>query len=338
MEQIALTRASELIHVTDTLEQLGESPERILEQAKLPMWHYSDPDDLVPKHHVFELMSRAARSLGSPTFGLLVGEQTRLSSMGTFGSLVANSLTAYHALETCCRLVPLHNAGSHLSLAEAGDEVWFCHSELPLPEDGRWHKELFTLMRGIDAVRMGAGPSWRPTKISLQTQEAPGRELRDALGDPEIRLGRKSTAFAFPRTFLAQPLRRPGRALGGDSEQAEERLRHTAPATGFVEALRLLAGTLLKEGEAPRVETMAEIAGLSVRSLQRRLARHGLSHSQVVDQARYQAATHLLADADNRITDIGLDLGYADSAHFSRAFKRWAGVTPREYRGHQMMV
>ena len=82
---------------------------------------------------------------------------------------------------------------------------------------------------------------------------------------------------------------------------------------------------------------MAEITGLSVRSLQRRLSQHGLSHSQIVDQARYQAATRLLEASESRITDIGFELGYADSAHFSRAFKRWAGVTPREYCSCQTM-
>ena len=67
------------------------------------------------------------------------------------------------------------------------------------------------------------------------------------------------------------------------------------------------------------------------------LAEHGITHIQIVDQARFQAATRLLEDTESRITDIGMELGYADSAHFSRAFKRWAGVTPREYRSHQTM-
>ena len=45
----------------------------------------------------------------------------------------------------------------------------------------------------------------------------------------------------------------------------------------------------------------------------------------------------LLEDSKIRITDIAMDVGYADSAHFTRAFKRWAGVTPREYRGYQLV-
>ena len=117
-----------------------------------------------------------------------------------------------------------------------------------------------------------------------------------------------------------------------DSQEEEARLRQTAPAPGFVDTLRQLAGTLLKEEGPPRIETMAEITGLSVRTLQRRLAENGLSHFELVDQARYEAATRLLRDSDIRVTDIAMELRYADSANFTRAFRRWAGVTPREYR------
>ena len=337
MADIALTRASELIQVAETLEQLGESPERIMAQANLPMWQYCDPNDLIPKHHIFELMDRAARSLGSPIFGLHVGEQTSLSTMGSLGKLVASSVSVYDAMTTGCRLIHLHNAGSHLSLVEAGDEAWFCHSEFHVPRNGRWQKELFTLMRGIDGVRMGAGPSWRPAKICLQTHEAPGRDLREALGDPEIRLGQQTTAIAIPRALLAQPLRRNG-SSGEAIEVLEGRLRDMAPSADFADTLRKLAGTLLKTEGVLRIETMAEITGLSVRTLQRRLAKHGLTHFKIIDQARYQTAARLLGDADIRITDVAMDLGYADSAHFTRAFKRWAGMTPREYRSHELML
>ena len=330
---LALTRASELIHVTETLDVLGESPERLLARANFPMWHYSHADDLVPKHHIFELMDLAARHLGNPNFGLLVGQQTSLSSMGSLGSLIGQSLTTYHALRTGCRLIPLHNAGAELSLVEDGDVTWFCHTEFPVPEHGFWQKEQYVLMRMIDHVRAGAGASWLPAKVCLQARHAPGRELRDALGDPEIRLGKKTTAFAVPRWLLAQGRRAKVRCEVGDD--LATKLQSTAPAADFEDALRQLTLTLLKAEGPPRVETMAEIAGLSVRSLQRRLAQLGLTHTDIVEQARYQAATGLLEDPDIRITDIGIDLGYADSAHFTRAFKRWAGVTPREYRNHR---
>jgi len=81
----------------------------------------------------------------------------------------------------------------------------------------------------------------------------------------------------------------------------------------------------------------AEAAGMSVRSLQRRLASEGLTFSQLVDEVRLEMAVPQLRDPDIRITDVAFGLGYSDPAHFTRAFSRWAGVAPSEYRAHQLM-
>ena len=332
---IALTRASQLIHVTDTLEQSGVSAEGLLKSLGLPMWHYGDPDDLLPTHHIHALMGQAARILRDRMFGLKVGLQSSLSTLGAYGTVITSAPTIKHALEASCRLIHLHTSDARLRLIPADDEIWFCRNQFRGPKFGRTQVEQYVLTRLIDYVRLGAGPSWQPAKVRLQTQEAPGDELRDALGDPEIRFRQKVTAIAVPHEFLALPLRHrrtPGEA--GDGEEA--RLRDTAPATSFCGSLRQLTAALLTQEGPPRIETMAEITGLSVRSLQRRLASCGLSHLQIVDQARYQAATRLLEDSEIRITDIGVELGYADSAHFTRAFKRWAGVTPSAYRSHRV--
>ncbi|MDJ0943579.1 MAG: AraC family transcriptional regulator ligand-binding domain-containing protein [Kiloniellales bacterium] len=335
METIALTRAGQLIHVTDTLERLGLSAEEMLRQGNLPPWHYCHPDDLIPTQHIYALLGQAARRLGNRALGLRVGLESSIETLGSYGKVIASAPTIKQAFETSCRLLHLHTSAAHIWLIPAGEEVWFCRSRFRGPKIGRWQMEQYVLMRLIDHVRMGMGPSWRPAKVRLQATEAPGCKLREALGDPEIRIGQSCTAIAVPRTLLAQPLRwRAGPPQARQEEQA--RLWQTAPAQGFIDALRQLAETLLKLEGPPQISTMAGLTGLSVRSFQRRLAQHGLTHFQIVDQARYRAATRLLADADIRITDIGLDLGYTDSAHFTRAFRRWAGVTPREYRSHRL--
>ncbi len=336
MEPIALTRACELIHVTDTLERLGASPEDVLAQARLPMWHLYDPEDLIPTSHIYALMDQAAQSLGNPTFGLRVGADNGLATLGTLGRLIASAPTIHHAFETSCRLIHAHSSAARNWLAEGGDEVWFCRNRLHGPKAGRRQMEQCILMQLIDHVGMAAGPSWRPDAVCLQMHEDPGPEFRDALGDPMILTGQQVTGIAVPRALLALPLPRCAAALCEAYDAEESRLRHTAPADSFVDTLRQLVGTLLNEEGTPRIETVAEIAGVSVRSLQRRLSENGSSYSRVVDQARYQAASRLLRESDTRITDIAIDLGYTDSAHFTRAFKRWAGITPSEYRRQRL--
>jgi AraC-like DNA-binding protein len=82
----------------------------------------------------------------------------------------------------------------------------------------------------------------------------------------------------------------------------------------------------------PSIEQTARVLGTSVRTLQRHLAAAGCTHEAVVGRARFAAAASLLEETDTKILDIALDLGYSDHAHFTRAFRRWAGCSPQEYR------
>lgn len=82
----------------------------------------------------------------------------------------------------------------------------------------------------------------------------------------------------------------------------------------------------------PRIEVAAEAANLDVRTFQRRLAHHHTTHKELVDRARFEAAIQRLDDGDADITDIAYDVGHTDPARLTRAFRRWAGVSPRAYR------
>lgn len=90
-----------------------------------------------------------------------------------------------------------------------------------------------------------------------------------------------------------------------------------------------IAGELSDGAELPRV---AKKLALSARTLQRRLAEHGTSFQDVVDKVRADSAKQLLRDRERSILDAAFELGYADLASFYRAFKRWTGRTPAEWR------
>lgn len=83
----------------------------------------------------------------------------------------------------------------------------------------------------------------------------------------------------------------------------------------------------------PHLSLVAEIVGMSERTLQRRLAQSGSTYSEIVQETRFSIASDLLTDSDLNIADIALAAGYENAPHFSRAFKRLMGMTPRDYRG-----
>ena len=83
---------------------------------------------------------------------------------------------------------------------------------------------------------------------------------------------------------------------------------------------------------SPDIELVAAAVGTSVRTLQRRLHRSGTSYADVAREVRRDAALQMLKSRERTIGEIARRLGYADHPHFTRAFQRWTGVTPREFR------
>jgi AraC-like DNA-binding protein len=91
-------------------------------------------------------------------------------------------------------------------------------------------------------------------------------------------------------------------------------------------------------GHLPSISQVAEFAGVSARTLQRQLKSSGISFSTMLGNARYQGATRLLDNPDARVEDIAYQMGYSHPTHFSRAFRRFSGVSPLEYRRRHSQV
>ena len=82
----------------------------------------------------------------------------------------------------------------------------------------------------------------------------------------------------------------------------------------------------------PTIDRIARQCGMPVRTMQRRLHTAGLTYSKLVDEVRYNAACRALDLTGKSITEISKELGFTDVSNFSRAFHRWSGMSPTEYR------
>ncbi|MBX2822264.1 MAG: AraC family transcriptional regulator [Rhodothermaceae bacterium] len=87
----------------------------------------------------------------------------------------------------------------------------------------------------------------------------------------------------------------------------------------------------LSEG-VPGISDVASSLGMSGRTLQRRLADHGYTFQVLVDESRRQLAERLLQQTDYSLAEVAFMTGYSEQSAFTRAFKRWAGQTPRSFR------
>ena len=92
----------------------------------------------------------------------------------------------------------------------------------------------------------------------------------------------------------------------------------------------------MREDSFPSLKSVAREAGVSPRSLQRHLAESGWSFSGLAWESRLLLARDLLSDRSVRTIDIAFELGYRDSGNFTRASRRWTGVSPTEFRRSQL--
>jgi len=128
-------------------------------------------------------------------------------------------------------------------------------------------------------------------------------------------------------------------AMGHASQATSRHLRAQPPLSaqephtldGLGGIVQETVTALLPDG-CPDVRSVAKVMRLSSRTLQRRLSAEGVTFAWLVAQVRYAIAQRMLDDPDRKIIEVALDLGYSDQAHFARAFVRWSGLTPRQFR------
>ena len=108
-------------------------------------------------------------------------------------------------------------------------------------------------------------------------------------------------------------------------------LEQRLASTDIVARVRAAIDAELRGG-CPKLESIAKRLAMSPRTLQRRLADRGVFFNDLLDALRFRAAKSYLAQDDVAAAEVAYLLGFADRSSFHRAFKRWSGRTPNEFR------
>jgi AraC-like DNA-binding protein len=223
------------------------------------------------------------------------------------------------------------HGNSKMELVRDGDHFVFRNKRPRHADEIRYHSD-HILPPTIALCRMYLGRQWQPEWIEVRYDRDPDADrVEERLGVP-IRYRRPGTGVVLrPIDLGRHRLFSPVADLGVVTlrELIAECALASAPeparSLSAVVALRLLDGKTDIDGAA-------SLSGLSVQSLQRRLRQSGYTYREVVEMSRQARAAALLTENDAPVITIAMSLGYEDHANFSRAFKRWTGASPTEFR------
>ncbi|PWK58188.1 AraC family transcriptional regulator [Aminobacter sp. AP02] len=327
MADIPLTRGQFLLPFVSILDDIGAPTETLLERSRLPSSLAEKSDLYLPLLPALRFVEAAQRTQDIEDFGFLAARRLHFSHLREkTQALIAHAPTLLVALRHACHWASREDTILSMWIEHDLDHVRVCSrlagtTGLLHLKYAQWIQNIFP----IYIVRQFAGPDWMPTAIAFESSYAPSPATRSSWPGVRFLSGQHAAWISLPITLLSLP----GRST---ALVAPPRDQEDGPSGyDIVELLKLMLPAYLDEGTTALAD-VADIAGVSTRTLQRKLAHLGLTYSDILDTARYENASRLLRDTDCRIIDIAFSSGYTDPAHFSRAFRRLTGTTPRQFR------
>lgn len=296
-----------------------------------------DPDwsrQIVARARIATLLSLLAGKSGDEALGLDLASSADPTALGPAGLALGVGQTVREALLSHIRHMPTLQAGLDYRLVLDGPRARLVHRYLGgTPEESRVMAEGVAAFI-LNAVREMAGDRALPVQVAFphRPRVSSGR-YEDRLQAEVTFRAADAITLSFDAAILdrvnavipkaglvAGPMLTPGDSLLDDAALVRTLLRTFAPAA--------LSGRLT-------LVHAAATLGLAPRSLQRRLASLGLAFEGLVDDWRQEEACRLLATTALSVRDVGRMVGYADAAHFTRAFHRWRGMPPAMWRRHR---
>jgi AraC-like DNA-binding protein len=326
MNSIRLTKAQQFWPLTDYMSGFGVPIGCYIERFQISKKILEAPDLYIDEARFWRLSEDLAKREGFLDWGFRAGQQLDFSVLGEFGTALLRQPSLKVALETFVSAISAEALNVQFRLMQQGDHTWLIMSGCHNAPVGQAIIELYDMAFLCKLVQNVAGSHWRPPAVHLQCSSLPEGLPESDISSGTIRYSSTMTAIAIPEHLMALPM-----SQYCSFSAAESRIQNpNIPDTDFATSLRLLMAGHLDEGL--NIGKCADLIGMSERTLQRRLAEHETSYNELQDQSRFDVAKQLLSDRSTCISDICYELGYANPANFTRAFKRWAGVTPRQHR------
>ena len=312
------------------LRDIGAPVERRFQQAGLPYFALDNVDNYVPSHRFYSFLINTAQREGIEDLGFHVSHKYGADSADPhMVHLLRHSTTLYSGLSKASTLInrTITNFRMGLLRSKLDDFSCFyyrpsCDADNPAIDQIGW----FGIMILIGMVREFTGPHWQPTEIGVMGNRLPTQFIREQFPNTRIRLVQHYSYIALENTLLGLPPSHTAHALPASPLSQFEPF-----AKDFVGSLEQILHSYLQENDLS-IEHFASACNMSKRTLQRKLTDTGTSYSTLLDHALFHFASRMLKDSDMTVTNIAHQLGYNDMSHFTRAFRRIAGVTPRAYR------
>jgi AraC-like DNA-binding protein len=310
------------------LEASGCDSTALLAEAGFDVKALDGPTVRCPLTQTARLWGLAVAATGDPAFGIKVASHIKQTTFHALGYGLSASSTLKEAFERVQRFCHVASDAIEYEFSRHGAEYHFVIEPAGPVADESVDALVAAYLR---MCRSLIGHDYSPLRIEFRRARPSGLEDFERLLRAPLQFGAARTRLVFDCEAIERPLE------GGNPELARHNDAIALQYLAQIERdnlqgrVRDVLTQRLARGE-PSQEDVAELLNMSPRTLQRKLGEGGTTYKEILDETRRVLALAYLSAPRHSVSDVTYLLGFSAGSSFTRAFRRWTGQSPSDWR------
>ena len=327
---VGLTQA-----ILETLRTLRvDDVDGLLQAAGINSQALDKPENRIPFEQQQALWALAAERCTTGSFGLHFARCIQPTSFGLVGYMVMNCRTISECLDAIVKYQFLAGQGGEFTLDSEGSLTALRYTPVNPGHPVTSHRVVALMAANVSFGRWLVGQAFRPQRVEFGHVAPVDVQDYEEFFGCEVLFGKPVN-----RLLYADAVRKLTVPNASEelllllSERANRLLDSLSQRSGIAARIASLMATQLNNSVPDKALIAAQL-GMSERTLQRRLQEEGTTYQEILDNTRHYLARELLRNTSLSLTDVAVQLGFAEPSAFFRAFRKWEGTTPGQYRGN----
>ncbi len=308
----------------------GGNAEKVFHDAGLPTGKARDPQRWIPLEQYRRLLVLATEETGDERIGLQVGSSFDLRNYGILGYATLNCPTLGEAMSNVVRYFAVMRKGARFSLDVTNETASVTFQTLTGPAAIPRPEAELAVARVCAGIRALVGSDWAPCETHFAHDGPSDKGDYESFFRSPVRFRMDANRLLLKRRDFTRRNEAADRRLYEILRLRLEDLLPQEDSDDLVGKVRQEVARQLSEG-AP-LDDVAKRIGVGARTLQRRLRDRGLGFNAIVDEVRRERSFLYLQREDLTVSEIAFRLGYSEASSFDRAFRRWSGTSPLQFR------
>jgi len=327
MENIMRTTSSWwLLNMAEYLRRLKLPVKTLFDEAGISFQSLMYLNTRYPQDGVTKLWEIVEQRTKSEEIGFLIGRQINVAGFPVLGFSLISAVDLRDGFDRFLRYQRVIGESANINLVFKGGEAHltfnFFGDDKPISK----HTNDMAIAATVSMIRLLAGDDWQPKEVHF-TRSKPRKENDFiAFFRCPISFERNLNIIVMEATDFASGQREESHfdtiLLAAESKESKQ------PTSDLV---TMFLQQHIQDHALSR-DKVADALNMSPRSLQRKLSMEDTTYQALIDQVREEKSREYLSVPNLSLTEVAFLCGFSDPTTFNRAFKRWLGISPGEYR------